>query len=123
MRSPGEERCAACRLNRTIPHLEDPDNRAYWRDIELAEDQTMEDLHLAIQDACGWGNYHLFAFLTRDGRVKVLDFRLAKVISDAPATVEANTALEDPFVFISGIDRRSNECWAYPIRQAFGQGC
>ena len=33
-----------------------------WRDIELAEDQTMEDLHLAIQQAYGWYDDHLYSF-------------------------------------------------------------
>jgi hypothetical protein len=33
-----------------------------WRDIELAEDQTMEDLHLAIQQAFGWYDDHLYSF-------------------------------------------------------------
>ena len=33
-----------------------------WRDIELAEDQTLEDLHLAIQQAFGWYDDHLYSF-------------------------------------------------------------
>ncbi len=33
-----------------------------WRDIQLAEDQTLEDLHLAIQDAFLWGDDHLYSF-------------------------------------------------------------
>ena len=33
-----------------------------WRDIELAEDQTLEDLHLAIQQAFGWHDDHLYSF-------------------------------------------------------------
>ena len=33
-----------------------------WRDIELAEDQTLEDLHLAIQQAYGWYDDHLYSF-------------------------------------------------------------
>jgi hypothetical protein len=33
-----------------------------WRDIEIAEDQTLEDLHLAIQGAYGWGDDHLYSF-------------------------------------------------------------
>jgi hypothetical protein len=33
-----------------------------WRDIEIAEDQTLEDLHLAIQQAYGWYDDHLYSF-------------------------------------------------------------
>jgi len=39
-----------------------------WRRFRLEKAATFADLHLAIQDACGWGNYHLFAFLGPDGR-------------------------------------------------------
>jgi hypothetical protein len=33
-----------------------------WRDIEIAEDQTLEDLHLTIQRAFGWSDDHLYSF-------------------------------------------------------------
>jgi hypothetical protein len=33
-----------------------------WRDIELAEDQTLEDLHLIIQQAYDWWDDHLYSF-------------------------------------------------------------
>ena len=33
-----------------------------WRDIEIAADQTLEDLHLAIQQAFGWNDDHLYSF-------------------------------------------------------------
>jgi hypothetical protein len=33
-----------------------------WRDIELAEDQSLEDLHLQIQQAFGWYDDHLYSF-------------------------------------------------------------
>ncbi len=33
-----------------------------WRRFLLEADATFRDLHLAIQDACGWENYHLHAF-------------------------------------------------------------
>lgn len=38
-----------------------------WRRFLIHEKATFEDLHLAIQDACGWTNSHLFVF--RDGRL------------------------------------------------------
>jgi len=33
-----------------------------WRDIEIAEDQTLEDLHLIIQQAYDWSDDHLYSF-------------------------------------------------------------
>jgi hypothetical protein len=33
-----------------------------WRKIELRADQTLHDLHLAIQEAFEWDNDHLYAF-------------------------------------------------------------
>ena len=33
-----------------------------WRDLELAEDNTLEDLHLLIQQVYGWSDDHLYSF-------------------------------------------------------------
>ena len=33
-----------------------------WREFLLRKTATFQDLHYAIQDACGWQDYHLFAF-------------------------------------------------------------
>jgi hypothetical protein len=33
-----------------------------WRDIEIAADQTLEDLHLMIQQAFDWADDHLYSF-------------------------------------------------------------
>jgi hypothetical protein len=33
-----------------------------WRDIEIAADQTLEDLHLMIQRAFSWSDDHLYSF-------------------------------------------------------------
>jgi hypothetical protein len=33
-----------------------------WRDIEIAEDQNLEDLHLTIQQAYDWMDDHLYSF-------------------------------------------------------------
>ncbi len=38
-----------------------------WRRFLLAADATFADLHRAIQDACGWQNYHLFEFPSAAG--------------------------------------------------------
>ena len=40
-----------------------------WRRFLLSSTGTFEDLHIAIQDAAGWGNSHLFAFRTLDQEV------------------------------------------------------
>ena len=39
-----------------------------WRRFLIKKAATFENLHMAIQDACGWQNYHLFAFRTPDNR-------------------------------------------------------
>src|SRR3989442_15775385 len=41
--------------------------RRIWRRFLLATTGTFEHLHLAIQDACGWENYHLYVFRTETG--------------------------------------------------------
>ena len=33
-----------------------------WRSFELVGNPTFEDLHQAIQDACGWTDCHLYRF-------------------------------------------------------------
>lgn len=38
------ELCVACRLNRTIPDLADPDNRRYWHAIEVAKRRLVSQL-------------------------------------------------------------------------------
>jgi hypothetical protein len=37
-----------------------------WRQFLLKKTATFEKLHAAIQDACGWSNYHLYAFRETD---------------------------------------------------------
>lgn len=36
----------------------------FWREIEIADDQYLSDLHVAIQRALGWDNDHLYSFYT-----------------------------------------------------------
>lgn len=38
------------------------DHPKAWREIEIAADQTLEDLHLAIQQAYSWNDDHLYSF-------------------------------------------------------------
>lgn len=39
-----------------------PPSKGFSRDIEIAEDQNLEDLHLTIQKALGWDDDHLYSF-------------------------------------------------------------
>jgi hypothetical protein len=43
-------------------HVSLPGTGRVWRKIELLADQTLEDLHFAIQDAYGWDADHLHSF-------------------------------------------------------------
>ena len=38
------EHCIACRLNRTIPNLDDPDNARYWARVEIAKRRLVSQL-------------------------------------------------------------------------------
>lgn len=38
------------------------DEKDVWRTIDVRSNQTLEDLHYAIQDAFGWDDDHLYAF-------------------------------------------------------------
>ncbi len=46
-----------------VNHRAAPD---VWADIELAEDQTLEDLHLQIQVTFAWNDDHLYSFFIGD---------------------------------------------------------
>jgi len=45
-----------------ILHVSLPGTGRVWRKIEIRADQTLEDLHLAIQRAYGWDADHLYSF-------------------------------------------------------------
>lgn len=49
-------------MNTYTFHVSLPEFERTWRKLELRGDQTLEDLHLAIQDAYGWANDHLYSF-------------------------------------------------------------
>ena len=63
----------------TLDHVEP----SIWRRFLLTAEATVEDLPLAIQDACGWENYHLYSFTTSSGT----RFGIPDV--DAPDTLDA----------------------------------
>lgn len=41
---------------------------APWRRMQVSADTRFMQFHTAIQDACGWENYHLFRFADQAGR-------------------------------------------------------
>ena len=41
-------------------------NPAIWRRIQVHSDYTFWDLHVAIQSAMGWYDYHLHEFVVKD---------------------------------------------------------
>ena len=43
-------------------HISLPGTGRTWRKIEMSADQTLEDLHFAIQDAYEWDADHLYSF-------------------------------------------------------------
>jgi len=43
-------------------HVSLPGFGRVWRKVELAADQTLEDLHFAIQNAYDWDSSHLYSF-------------------------------------------------------------
>jgi hypothetical protein len=43
-------------------HVSLPGTGRTWRKIEMSADQTLEDLHFAIQDAYDWDADHLYSF-------------------------------------------------------------
>ena len=43
-------------------HVSLPGTGRVWRKIEMRADQTLEDLHFAIQKAYGWDADHLYSF-------------------------------------------------------------
>lgn len=45
-----------------IFHVSLPSTGKTWRKIEIGAEQTLEDLHLAIQNAYEWNNDHLYSF-------------------------------------------------------------
>ena len=49
-------------MNTYTFHVSLPGTRRVWRKIEMSADQTLEDLHFAIQDAYEWDADHLYSF-------------------------------------------------------------
>lgn len=72
-------------LKRTKPPI--------WRRIQVPEDYTFEDLHLAIQEAMGWWNTHLHQFKIVNPKTGVKD-TIGKPDDSGFSFVEYNPVLE-----------------------------
>lgn len=73
-----------------------------WRRIALPVDASFFDLHVAIQAAMGWEDYHLHAFELREGREPVVRIELESDDFDGfgfglgpPTACELTTRLQD----------------------------
>jgi len=57
-----------------------------WREIEVPDNYSFWDLHVAIQDAMGWLDYHLHAFLPTDCESGNGDWEIGIPIDDDLST-------------------------------------
>jgi hypothetical protein len=73
------------RLKITLDRVKPP----VWRRIEVLSDATLEELHLTMQAAMGWGNCHLYAFRTPRGDWSSIDphFGVPDALSAETTTV------------------------------------
>ena len=76
-----------------ILHVQLPGTGRVWRKIEIAADQTLEDLHYAIQSAFGWDADHLYSFFM-SGKAwdSASEYRLPE---DALMEISGDWELED----------------------------
>ncbi|MBU1044210.1 MAG: plasmid pRiA4b ORF-3 family protein [Candidatus Omnitrophica bacterium] len=56
-----------------------------WRRIQVPESYTFYDLHVAVQDAMGWQDYHLFEFSRTQSHHKQ-DYRIVSVFDEPENT-------------------------------------
>ncbi len=82
--------------HRTLPEV--------WREIELAEDNTLEDLHLTIQSAFRWLDDHLYSFYLSGDRWD-RDSEIGSPWSD--------TALHTHQVQMAQLDLREGQTFLY----------
>lgn len=63
-----------------------------WREIEMPGDYSFWDLHVAIQDAMGWLDYHLHAFLPADREDNDGEWEIGIPCEDDPGGVRETLA-------------------------------
>ena len=79
-----------------------------WRRFLLRSTATFFHLHKAIQVACGWEDYHLFAFLKTRGKYQIIAAVNPKAYSLDPERVEGPPAGEVPLS--SHFKRKGSKC-------------
>jgi len=136
-----EPLCRACRLNRTIPNLDDEDNRRYWAAIERAKRRLVAqlialDLPVTSKDEDPERGL-AFDFLREDGEERVMTGHANGVVTvnvveaDDVAREKARTALHEPYRTLLGHLRHevghyywdrliADSRWHEPFRELFG---
>ncbi|MBI4846551.1 MAG: plasmid pRiA4b ORF-3 family protein [Candidatus Omnitrophica bacterium] len=69
-----------------------------WRRVQVPESYTFYDLHVAIQDAMGWQDYHLFEFTKGESGSRP-DYRIVSVFDEPenmPSDIKYAYATEVP---------------------------
>ena len=74
-----------------------------WRRFLIRAEATFQDLHNAIQEACGWENAHLFEFLSGKGvEVSPPQFTMQKGLERIARSEHAEAFDEEDDVPVAG---------------------
>ena len=78
-----------------IFHASLPGSGRVWRKIEMRADQTLENLHFAIQNAYGWDADHLYSFFM-SGKAwdESTEYCLPEGYTSGPGNVQTTTLEE-----------------------------
>jgi len=68
-----------------------------WRRFLLKHTATFKDLHRAIQDACGWEDYHLYEFRDGTGRKAIAEMPYEDPFTERRAPVAGKVKLASHF--------------------------
>ncbi len=76
-------------------HASLPGSGRVWRKIEMRADQTLENLHFAIQNAYGWDADHLYSFFM-SGKAwdESTEYCLPEGYTSGPGNVQTTTLEE-----------------------------
>jgi len=133
--------CVACRLNRTIPNLDDDDNKRYWSLIEIAKRRLVAqllslDLPVASKDADPQRGL-AFDFLRKESDKPVMTGHADGVITvnveeaDDVVREKSRNAMHEPYRTLVGHLRHevghyywdrlvADSRWLAPFRELFG---
>lgn len=65
-------------------HITAPHHPNVWRSVELLEIQTLNDLHLMIQQTFGWQNDHLYAFYLKTPGNRIGQYEIPEYMDSDP---------------------------------------